>query len=1086
MLRLLLIIFLLAGITQLLNIFVAIDAAQIRAVCKEGNYSNISISQKRINHYPYYLKDLKEDQCHLYNRCLNYSQEGKGIDISFFWRNRDYLSTMLLAPARLIESGSYITEKSCKKVVFESSGQNIDKFLKTQIRRYEFCNIGVYVLNLLSYFIAIINNLNVIDHLLKMMVVSTSNDKSHEEETSTESLRSLFQLNSFQLYPVLSYDHAYLEAMSVNTCVSKVDRLNVRMVELCTLQDYDRRNVIRQDLVFIRQLAKDHYNIPDGISSQFELNRELLSELKKQRARMEMVLSQQHIVANQIIQVREALTTISEQSQWLSMSNSLGEALRSLVARLPKMPKTHQFNSEMAELRAKRLYYIELLGKQASLLEKDHSFLTKELKNIFITQLNMQNKILTSLISGSDILALELTKLNVSNTHLVDALKQVKDASHRYLFWSADVSSLNLRYPIELVYDLRKFLSLDTFGQLSRAMITMCTTRDTVILLFSSSLLVGFSISSHPHFCSFLDRASRKVGKVTQDQFSITIRTVFWSILFALPLPVFFAVLGYGLQHSWPYSIAVAIGYGVTASVPLLWGFMICNTFAHNKGLFIVHFRWPRDRVALAMRFYRLCIGAVVPLMMMLISFENLSDREFSPTLGRFCFILICGALSLVTVSFKHAGIPLYLDKDGNRKNVMNNILWNIMLSIPIVAAIASCVGYLETSKALLARLETSLAIWFLLLVMYYIIRRWMLIQRRRIAFDRARARRADILAHRARNEEELGMQQGAYDNIEIDEPGIDLDAISAQSLRLVRSFLTLVALVSVILLWSEIHSAFSFLENIRLWDVSTTIHGVKKPQPITVGSVMNTGLVLIITAQLVRNMPALLELALLQHLSLNPGTGYAIKTLTKYLIVLIGSLTGFTLIGIDWSKLQWLVAGLSVGLGFGLQEIFANFISGLILLFEKPIRIGDTVTIRDLTGSITRINTRATTITDWDHKEIIMPNKSFLTEQFINWSLSDSVTRVVLNISVSLDSNSEEVTEVLLQAAKGCRYVLENPCPEAFLVDLHKGVQLFELRIYAAEMNHRMLLRHDIHRRILLGLQEIGVEIPIPIFQIL
>ncbi|CAK8743762.1 hypothetical protein SODG_006898 [Sodalis praecaptivus] len=104
-------------------------------------------------------------------------------------------------------------------------------------------------------------------------------------------------------------------------------------------------------------------------------------------------------------------------------------------------------------------------------------------------------------------------------------------------------------------------------------------------------------------------------------------------------------------------------------------------------------------------------------------------------------------------------------------------------------------------------------------------------------------------------------------------------------------------------------------------------------------------------------------------------------------------------MIGIEWSKLQWLVAALGVGLGFGLQEIFANFISGLMILFEKPIRIGDTVTIRNLTGNITRINTRATTITDWDRKEIIVPNKAFITEQFVNWSLSDTVTRVVLSV---------------------------------------------------------------------------------------
>jgi len=367
--------------------------------------------------------------------------------------------------------------------------------------------------------------------------------------------------------------------------------------------------------------------------------------------------------------------------------------------------------------------------------------------------------------------------------------------------------------------------------------------------------------------------------------------------------------------------------------------------------------------------------------------------------------------------------------------------------------------------------------------VIYHIIRRWMLIQRRRIAFDRARQRRADMLAHRARGEEESAAQTA--DGVDVEEPVIDLDAISAQSLRLVRSILTLIALLSVIVLWSEIHSAFAFLENIKLWNASSTVQGVESLHPITLGSVLIAILIFFITTQLVRNMPALLELALLQHLSLTPGTGYAITTLTKYLLLLIGGLMGFSMIGIEWSKLQWLVAALGVGLGFGLQEIFANFISGLIILFEKPIRIGDTVTIHDLTGSITRINTRATTIIDWDRKEIIVPNKAFITEQFVNWSLSDSVTRVVLTIPAPAHVDSEEVTTVLRQACERCSYVLDVPAPDVFLVDLQQGIQLFELRIHAAEMGHRMPLRHELHQLILKGFAEHGIEMPFPPFQV-
>ncbi|HFD3802463.1 TPA: hypothetical protein ACF3VA_006198, partial [Pseudomonas aeruginosa] len=158
-----------------------------------------------------------------------------------------------------------------------------------------------------------------------------------------------------------------------------------------------------------------------------------------------------------------------------------------------------------------------------------------------------------------------------------------------------------------------------------------------------------------------LERSSARVGKVTQDHFWLTLRTVFWSILVASPLPVLWMTLGYGLREAWPYPLAVAIGDGVTATVPLLWVVMICATFARPNGLFIAHFGWPRNRVARAMRYYLMSIGLIVPLIMALIMFDNLNDREFSGSLGRLCFMLICGALAVVTLSLKRAGIPLYL-----------------------------------------------------------------------------------------------------------------------------------------------------------------------------------------------------------------------------------------------------------------------------------------------------------------------------------------------------------------------------------------------------------------------------------------
>jgi small-conductance mechanosensitive channel len=898
------------------------------------------------------------------------------------------------------------------------------------------------------------------------------------------------KVDELELAQLSANNRQELARMRAEVYKKRHEKTDIQLQALRNNLNSQRQREAERALEKTEQLAEQNGDLPKSLNQQLQINRELSTALNNQAQQMDLISSQQRQAAAQTLQVRQALSTIIEQAQWLGASTALGETLRAQVATLPDMPKPQQLDSAMADLRVQRLRFesqLEKLPQRAKELKQDDgAALTSAQQRIVDAQIRTQRELLNSLLSGCDTQILELTKLKVANTQLVEALNEIRDAAHRYLFWVPDISPVTLSYPLNVAHDLTRLLSLDTLTQLSGAFMMMVTSRETLVPLFGAVLLVIFSISSRKHYHAFLTRASSRVGKVTQDEFLLTLRTVFWSILVALPLPVLWAALGFGLQNAWPYPVAVAIGDGVTATLPVLWVCMISAAFAHPQGLFIAHFRWPVKQVSRAMRYYKMSIWLIVPLIMALITFDNLNDREFSSTLGRLCFILLCVALALVTNSLKRAGIPLYLDKKGSGENLINTALWGLLLSAPVIAALASAVGYLTTAQKLLARLETSVAIWFLLLVVYHIIRRWMLIQRRRIAFDRAKQRRADILAQRAKGEGESSHTPNSTEgSIEVDETEIDLDVISAQSLRLVRSILTMIALVSVIFLWSEIHSAFGFLENIKLWDVTSTVNGVDIAQPITMGAVLIAILVLIVTMQLVRNLPALLELAVLQHLDLTPGTGYAITTITKYLLLLFGAILSFAWIGIEWSKLQWVVTALSVGLGFGMQEIFSNFISGLIILFEKPIRIGDTVTIRNLTGSVTKINTRATTISDWDRKEIIVPNKAFITEQFINWSLSDTLTRVVLTVPAPAEANSEEVTKILTNAAERCALVLENPAPEVYLVDLQQGIQIFELRIYAAEMGHRMPLRHEIHQLILAGYREHGITLPYPPFQV-
>jgi potassium efflux system protein len=177
----------------------------------------------------------------------------------------------------------------------------------------------------------------------------------------------------------------------------------------------------------------------------------------------------------------------------------------------------------------------------------------------------------------------------------------------------------------------------------------------------------------------------------------------------------------------------------------------------------------------------------------------------------------------------------------------------------------------------------------------------------------------------------------------------------------------------------------------------------------------------------------------------------------------------------------QWLVAALSVGLGFGLQEIFANLVSGIILLFERPIRVGDTITIGNVSGKVSRIQMRATTIIDWDQKELIVPNKTFITDQIVNWTLSDAITRIVIPVGIAYNSDVELAYRVMLQTAQNTPLVLADPEPSVLLLSFGNSSLDFSIRIFVGDSSHRLPATHDLHIRLERAFREHDIKIPFP-----
>ena len=172
---------------------------------------------------------------------------------------------------------------------------------------------------------------------------------------------------------------------------------------------------------------------------------------------------------------------------------------------------------------------------------------------------------------------------------------------------------------------------------------------------------------------------------------------------------------------------------------------------------------------------------------------------------------------------------------------------------------------------------------------------------------------------------------------VQVEEPEIDLVALSADTRKLLRMMLVIVGFFGFWFVWSDILPAFNVLHDVTLWHKPGIVAGEESLVPVSLADVAVAVLIAFLTIIAMKRLPPLLEILLLQRVNMTSGSRYTAKTLYTYAIVGIGMIAFFNVVGMDWSRVQWLFAALSVGIGFGLQEIVANFISGLIILFRTP-----------------------------------------------------------------------------------------------------------------------------------------------------
>ncbi|MCD1647253.1 mechanosensitive ion channel domain-containing protein [Marinobacter adhaerens] len=636
------------------------------------------------------------------------------------------------------------------------------------------------------------------------------------------------------------------------------------------------------------------------------------------------------------------------------------------------------------------------------------------------------------------------------------------------LFWLPSTERVNLEIFGQIYRGATWFVSGFKWNALKEAVQASAREHWPMISLLSVVLVV--MTVRRRRFRKALIDTGYHVGNVRRDRWEFTFSALVYSFLLALP-GVFLLTLGYLLLESGnSFLHALSKGLSNAAFVALL--LRSIYTVAYTKGLGERHFQWNSNTLRVIRQQIPILLALLIPIIVIMPTMATNKGAVYSDSLGRFLFMVASFALAYFAQRFMTA---VRVDQPGSQ--ILRVLHW-LAVAMPLVLALISFWGYHYTAVRFEGLMFISLCWLAFVILLHYLGLRSLAVRERRIALKRAlEAREAERKLAETR---EAAESSGEGVPMSFDIPQRDINEISQQSETLLKIISLILAAAGLWMLWHNVFPALRIFEDITLWTINTGIEG-QSPVPINLGDLMvafGIGAGTVIAA---RNLPGTLEVVFLSRLNLEPGVGYAITTLASYTIVLVGIVAALAGLGLQWSKLQWLVAALGVGLGFGLQEIVANFVSGIILLFERPIRVGDTVSIGGITGTVSRIRIRATTLVDWDRKEQIIPNKTFVTQDLTNWTLSDPITRVIVRVGVAYGSDVDMVQDLLYQVAVNNERVVEEPAPAVFCVELGESRIDFEVRVFVRDLLDFMPLSHELHSAITRALKEAGIEIPFP-----
>ncbi|MEP6940661.1 MAG: mechanosensitive ion channel domain-containing protein [Rudaea sp.] len=745
----------------------------------------------------------------------------------------------------------------------------------------------------------------------------------------------------------------------------------------------------------------------------------------------------------------------------------------------PLVALRRELSSIRMELAQTKLSILDLRDEQDSLENIDAAIARALTQSGQIPVLSgpLHDQLQALMTTRTDLLTRLVSAKSRAVTLLVDAEQQLAGLTRRTgeLFTLLDAHLLGTPSHAPISFGTLSDLSHVVSGLHPSALGGLLELRKAGITLPLIALLCLLAaVLFRARAAALFERVAEPMRRIRTDRFSFTIQVLMLTLLGALPIAVFWIVLGRIVQRSAQGEvIGAALAVACTAMAAPWFVLAFLNWLNRENGLAHLHFRWLRARrAALRHAAVGMTFAILIPLFLHT-WMREMNNEDGDATIGRAAFMV--GALAMASIAWRllRPG-GAWLQRAGGQVEPirMRQFAQAAACSLFIALTVLAAMGYFFTATSLAEHVLASATALLAIAVLDGLAVRWLTLGERRLMLKRAEDR---VLAERkARGEDGDG---DSLPEIDVDEAAIA--DLGAQTRRVLRLAIWILVGASLLFVWSDIAPALTFLDKVHIWPISqTVVDGKVVEKFLTLRLLLKSLLILTITFIATRNLPGLLEIGVLRRIHLDAPTRYAITSVVRYLIVMVGAIVGIGFLGVQWSNLQWLAAGLTVGLGFGLQEIFANFISGLIVLFERPCRVGDVITIGNVEGTVMRIRTRATTIVDWDNKEVIVPNKNFITERLVNWTLSDTMTRVVIKIGIAYRNDPRVAQRLLIDIANGHDVVLKDPSPVAWMTGFGDSTLDFELRVFVAEINQRNVVRTELMMRIAETFAENDIEI--------